>query len=278
MIVLPNPNARTARIILTTVSAVVVVSVAVAAAGLSWRIRGYHQTEPSLSHSASQSAPIDTQAAIALAPFGTAAVDDSGPATSLPLQLKGVFAASTDTHAIAFISVSGAAPVPVRIGEAVNGATLIAVRKDRVIISNGGRNEYLAFADPARSIDGTKPSGAVSIATPVNESTPLVPGVGLAPGNAPGNTPSATPPALPNVSEQAVLQRLDASPSPGGYTIGANAPPGLQQGDVIESVNGTKISDANAARAAFANAQASGSAQIQILRNGKRITLNVPLR
>lgn len=52
----------------------------------------------------------------------------------------------------------------------------------------------------------------------------------------------------------------------------------MQPGDVITSVNGTQMTDTQAANAAFAAAQASGSAQIQILRDGRRITLTVPLR
>jgi general secretion pathway protein C len=43
-------------------------------------------------------------------------------------------------------------------------------------------------------------------------------------------------------------------------------------------VNGTALSDPNAAGAAFTAAQASGSATIQIIRDGKRLTLTVPLR
>jgi general secretion pathway protein C len=76
----------------------------------------------------------------------------------------------------------------------------------------------------------------------------------------------------------AVLQRFDASPAEGGYRIGANAPPGLSAGDILLSVNGTQLSDPQAAGAAFAGAQASGTANIQILRSGKRLTLTVPIR
>lgn len=273
MIALPNPNARTARIIVTTTAIVVTLSVAIAAAGLTWRILGYQQSDPLIAPSAAQTSVTDTQAAIALAPFGKAPVDDSGSATSLPLELKGVFASPSEAHAIAFIAINGAAPVSIRVGERVGTATLVAVRADRVILSNGGRNEYLAFADPTLSVDGSSATtvGQAPGSNP-SSSSPLVPGVPLAPGNATG------PGAAAGSPDTAILQSLDASPTQNGYLIGAKAPPGLQSGDVVETVNNTNISDPNAARAAFANAQANGSAQLQILRDGKRITLNVPLR
>ncbi|WP_168846250.1 PDZ domain-containing protein, partial [Sphingomonas sp. S2M10] len=76
----------------------------------------------------------------------------------------------------------------------------------------------------------------------------------------------------------AVLQKLGATPTPEGFRIGSNGPPGMQAGDVITSVNGTSLSDTQAANAAFAAAQASGTATVQILRDGRRITLTVPLR
>ncbi|MFS2109435.1 PDZ domain-containing protein, partial [Sphingomonas sp. Sphisp140] len=94
-------------------------------------------------------------------------------------------------------------------------------------------------------------------------------------------TPGAPPapaPAPPAATVAGILQRFDASPVQGGYRIGDNGPPGMVAGDVIQSVNGTSLSDPAAAQGAFAAAQANGNAQIQILRDGKRITLTVPLR
>jgi general secretion pathway protein C len=75
-----------------------------------------------------------------------------------------------------------------------------------------------------------------------------------------------------------MLQRFGATPSDGGYKIGSNAPPGLSAGDVILSLNGTPLTDPAAAGAAYAGAQANGSATIQILRDGKRLTLSLPIR
>jgi len=89
------------------------------------------------------------------------------------------------------------------------------------------------------------------------------------------------PPAPPSGplpgNSAAALQKLGATQTAEGFRIGTNGPPGMQTGDLITSVNGTALTDTQAANAAFAAAQQSGSAQVQILRDGRRIMLTVPL-
>ncbi|WP_213982715.1 type II secretion system protein N [Sphingomonas sp. dw_22] len=261
-----NLTPRQARTTLDLLTGAVVVSVAVALAGLTWRIAGHAGTGaitvPS-GHSG-PALPPDIAAAIALAPFGKAALADANQATALPLELKGVIAAVPAELSTAFIAVAGQPPKPFRVGETVNGATIQSVLRDRVILSNGGRSEYLPFPDPTLSPEQRQAAAAKAPApaavAPAQQQVP-----GAVPGPPPGNT-------------AAVLQRFDATPTANGYRIGDNAPSGMMAGDVIQSVNGTPLSDPQAANAAFAAAQSSGSAQIQILRDGKRLTLTVPLR
>ncbi len=256
---------RQARTGLDLATGLVVVSIAVALAGLTWRIAG-HAGTGAVTVPSGTSAPAiapDIAPVLALAPFGKRLMSDAGQATSLPLELKGVFAARPAEMSVAYISVSGAPAVAFRIGEAAGGGTIAAILRDRVILSNGGRSEFLAFPDPTLSPEQRSAAAARGPAAP----PALVPGIPLAQGNAP------QPP-----DQAGVLQRLDATPVSGGFRVGANGPPGMAAGDVIQSVNGTPLNDATAAQSAFAAAQASGSAQIQILRDGKRLTLTVPLR
>ncbi|MCD2325097.1 signaling protein [Sphingomonas sp. IC-56] len=254
---------RQARTLLDVLTGAVVVSVAFALAGLTWRIAG-HASTGAITVPSGRSAPAvapDVAAALALAPFGKASATEAAQATTMPLELKGVVAAVPASLSTAFIAVSGQPATAFHVGEAVNGATIQAILRDRVILSAGGRSEFLAFPDPtltpaqrqAAAAQGPQPGAA-------------------APG---GTTAPAAPPAA---GTAALLQRFDASPVNGGYRIGDNGPPGMVAGDVIQSVNGTSLSDQTAAQAAFAAAQSSGSAQIQILRDGKRLTLTVPLR
>lgn len=265
---------RQARTGLDLVTGLVIVSVAFALAGLTWRIAG-HAGTGAVTVPSGRTAPTlapDIAAALALAPFGKPAMSDAGQATALPLELKGVFAARPADLSVAYISVSGAPALPFRLGEAAGGATVTAILRDRVILSNAGRSEFLAFPDPTLSPEerAAAANRAQGAAPP-----PSALGSGMAP--APGSAPPVPAPAS-QADHANVLQRLDATPVSGGYRIGANGPPGMAAGDVVQSVNGTALSDPAAANSAFAAAQASGTAQVQILRDGKRLTLTVPLR
>jgi general secretion pathway protein C len=265
---------RQARIGLDLFTGAMVVSVAIALAGLTWRIAGHAGTGAITVPSGSTGPAVapDIGAAVALAPFGKPSVSEAGQATSLPFELKGVIAASPAELSTAFISVSGQPAKAYKIGDNINGATIQSILRDRVILANGGRNEFLAFPDPTLTPEQRQAAAANQAPAP---SVPLVPGAAPAGGPPPART---APSAPPQAAVAGILQRFDASPAPGGYRIGENGPPGMVAGDVIQSVNGTSLSDASAAQGAFAAAQASGSAQIQVLRDGKRLTLTVPLR
>jgi general secretion pathway protein C len=259
---------RQTRTTLDLLTGAMVVSVAVALAGLTWRIAG-HASTGAITVPSGRSGPAvapDIAPALALAPFGKAAVSDASQATSLPLELKGVVATQPAELSTAFIAVGGAAPAAFHVNESIEGATIQAILRDRVILSNAGRSEYLTFPDPTLSPE--QRAAAVTEAQQQAAGTPApAPGV-----------PPAPAAQVPQVSTASVLQRFDATPVSGGFRIGDNGPPGMVAGDVVQSVNGTPLNDPAAANAAFAAAQASGSAQIQVLRDGKRMTLTVPLR
>ncbi|WHU04715.1 type II secretion system protein N [Sphingomonas sp. NIBR02145] len=268
---------RQARIGLNLFTGAMVVSVAVALAGLTWRIAGHAGTGAITVPSGASGPAVapDIGAAVALAPFGKPSVSEAGQATSLPLELKGVIAAGPGELSSAFISISGQPAKAYKVGDNLNGATIQSILRDRVILANGGRNEFLAFPDPTLTPEQRQAAAqGQPVPAPANPVT--------APAGAPPirTVPGAPPPPAgpPQASVGSILQRFDASPVPGGYRIGDNGPPGMVAGDVIQSVNGTSLSDPAAAQGAFAAAQANGNAQIQILRDGKRITLTVPLR
>ncbi len=264
---------RQARTALDILTGLVVISVAFALAGLTWRLAG-HAGTGAITVPSGRSGPAaapDIAPALALAPFGKAAGADASQATSLPLELKGVIAATPPELSTAFIAVGGQAAAPFRVGEGVSGATIQSILRDRVILAIGGRTEFLGFPDPTLSPEQRQAAQNAAAQTP----QPGQPGASV---TAPGSGTSPPPAAPPAAAAAGLLQRFDASPVNGGYRIGDNGPPGMVAGDVIQSVNGTSLGDPNAANAAFASAQASGTAQIQILRDGKRLTLTVPLR
>jgi general secretion pathway protein C len=264
---------RQARIGIDLFTGAMVVSVAIALAGLTWRIAGHAGTGAITVPSGTSGPAVapDIGPAVALAPFGKPSVSEAGQPTSLPLELKGVIAASPAALSSAFISVSGQPAKAFKVGDTINGASIQAILRDRVILANGGRSEFLAFPDPTLTPEQRQAAQQGQAATaPANPVT--------APAARSAGAPPAPVAAPPAATVAGILQRFDASPVQGGYRIGENGPPGMVAGDVIQSVNGTSLSDPTAAQGAFAAAQASGSAQIQVLRDGKRLTLTVPLR
>ncbi len=224
-------------------AAAAIISVAFALAGLVWRMAGHADTGAITVPSAARarSVAIDPAPALAWSPFGSPTAADATAATSIQAVLKGVVFARPAELSTAFVAIGNEPAKPVRAGDAVAGATITEIRRDRIILNNGGRLEYLAFPDP------------FGLATP-----------------APG---TATPPGA-----QAVLSRLNATQVPGGYAVGANPPPGMRAGDVVQSVNGAAMTDQSAVNAAIASAGMTGQAQVTILRDGKPITVTVPIR
>lgn len=253
------------KLAIDALTGLMIVSIAFALAGLTWRIAGHAGTGAITVPAPPRAAAMpDLAPALALAPFGKImSTGDGAPPTGLPLQLRGLVFARPTTLAVAYVSANGDTAKPYRIGEAVGGATIDAIEQRRVLLRNNGRIESLGFLDPAAAVGGAPPqqqSVATPPAAPISSPPP--------PGGSPAGQAAAVDP----------LSRLDARQVSGGYQIGGNAPPGLQSGDVVQSVNGAQLSSPDTARAAFAKAQSEGNAQIQIIRDGRRLTLTVPIR
>lgn len=248
---------RQARTTLDIVTAAVIVSVAVALAGLTWRIAGHASTGAVTIPSGARpvSVTADVTPALAFAPFGKGTATDATQATALPLKLKGVFTAIPAALSVAYIEVGGEAAKPFRVGEAPGGGTIEGILRDRVILRVAGRIEYLAFPDPALTAEQQ-----TAAATP--PAAPAAP---------------AQSAAAPATAAASVLAAMTPAPG-GGMQVGANAPPGLQSGDVITSIGGTPLTSPASAASAFAAAQSRGSVQVQITRDGKPVTLTIPTR
>lgn len=264
---IPTLSPRRARIAALIVTVLVILSLAVALAGLTWRIAGHAGIGPIRLNGprGGPAAAPDITPATGLAPFGRASVTDASQPTALPLTLKGVFAGGATVNSVAFIAVNNEPAKPFHVGEAVNGATVEAILAERVILRNGGNLEYLAFPDPAQPAGQPGQQG--------NQ-----PGTRNGQGPQGQGAPAASGNAAPTAGADALLQRLNATPVDGGYRVGANGAPGLMAGDVVSQVNGTALSDPATAAAALRAAQANGSAQVTVVRNGQSMTLTVPLR
>ncbi len=259
MRMLDDPRRR--RQVLNWTAGVALVSVGWAAAGLVWRMAGHPDsgavTVPSSARVRGTST--DLGPALALSPFGKAAPGENAVATTLQAVLRGIVFVRPEALSTAFVAIGAEPAKPVRIGETVAGATVTEIRRDRILLSNAGRVEYLAMPDPF----GRPPAPAGSVAPVGAPAAPALPTPGLVP---------TTNPA------QALIGRLGATQVAGGFAIGGSPPPGLRSGDVIQSVNGTALTDQASANAALAGAAQGGTAQVTILRDGRPITATIPLR
>lgn len=285
---------RRDEIALRVVSVVVVGSLALALAGLTWRLVGWDDGRSEvavagslapLGAAAAPGADADVARIVSLAPFGGAAAPGGLPsASALGLVLKGVIMAYPASASTALISVGDGPAAIYGIGQTpVGDAVIEQIEVDHVILTSGGTRQRLDFpmpvvVDPAAATP--TPPGAGITVTPA---TPAAPPASASPlSNAPSAAASSGAAAAPAVNAAAAIG-AGVTATAAGYRIGPNPSAeirrfGLQPGDVIESLNGQAVGDAGLDAALIERARSSGQARVVILREGRRLTVNLPLR
>ncbi|CAL1692186.1 hypothetical protein MMB232_02346 [Brevundimonas subvibrioides] len=295
---------RRDEIALRVVSVVVTGSLALALAGLTWRLTGWDdgrsevavaETLPPLGAQAG-GADNDVARIVGLAPFGGGATLVGGlPASSLGLVLKGVLMAFPPSASTALIALGDGPAAIYGVGQSPTANAVIeAIGVDHVILKVGETRERLDFpvAVVAAPVEGAPAPGAGITVAPVGP-TPLSPqaqavlasaspiaSAAAAASAAAPRAPAASAPA-PNVGQTAAA--LGATASAQGYRIGANPSAelrrfGLQPGDVIETLNGQPVGDAANDQTLINRAREAGQASVVVVRGGRRLTLNFPLR
>jgi general secretion pathway protein C len=248
---------------------------------LSWRI-AYPQAAP-LSASAPSPVPastgsssVDPASIAALHLFGAseqiavASTDQAPndlPETELRLTLAGVMAATPQSASRAFIGVGGAAVAVFAVGDEVTaGATLDGVYLDRVVLRRAGRLETLRF--PAAD---TPQVVARSAPTPARSSNPLAAiRAGL----------EGDPAQLLNIIRPSPFyqdgEQLGYRVVP-GQDRAAFASLGLRIGDVITHIDGQPLTDPGTSMVALQSLAQDGQAQITVLRDGRDLSLSLPI-
>jgi len=194
--------------------------------------------------------------------------------TRLPLELQSVVVVEEHPEAsTAIVAQRGKGGIRYKIGETVPGnAKLEEVLQDRIILRRAGQRETLMFPQ-------AKHTFAVR---------------DEAPQDAPEAT-EASPQSVVDDYQAKLASDPDAALSElgieavepgnsGGYRIGnvAQSPylrnTGLQNGDVILSVNGRSVGDVSQDRSQLASIFAEGSARIEVQRGSRRffITASLP--
>ncbi len=282
---------RSSSIAVSVLTGLVVVSVAAALAGLTWRLAGLNdgRTQVTLAQRPTTALLADDLSPIlSLAPFGRGADDVQASASGMVL--KAIFLASPASASTAVIARGGAQATAFRPGQALGGGAVIqSIGVDHVVIQIGDRTETLEFPEPGSVAAGQPaPAAARSGALPSERA-------GRAPARAPAapSGPAGGSGMNPSVVEQ-YRQRLAASPeavatelnvtaTAAGLRVGDNPPAalraaGLQPGDIVLKVNNQPVGALGNARAILDQAITSGGARVEVLRSGRRITLSFPLR
>jgi general secretion pathway protein C len=161
---------RREAVVLTVMTVAVVASLALALAGMTWRLAGLNDgrdhiarvLEPAASRRATEVAPI-----LALAPFGGVVADTQASVSGMTL--KAIFMAYPAEASSALIAVGDAPATVVHPGEALSGGALIqSIAVDHVVLQVSGQAERLEFPKPVDA-SGGEPASPGADGTPPSE-------------------------------------------------------------------------------------------------------------
>lgn len=288
---------RRYELALRVVSVAVVGSLAVALAGLTWRLTGWDdgrsevavaETLPPLGTAGGTGGGTDADLAriTGLSPFGGGAAGSDGlPASSSGLVLKGVLMAVPATASTALIAVGEGPAALYGVGQGVADAVIEAIAMDHVIVVVGGVRQRLDFPAPAPGA-APPPSSTPGAGITVAPAGPPPVSMPVLPPSPPPLAPTSAGPggAVPVPAPAAAVSpgSLGVTAGSGGYRVGDNPSAelrrfGLQPGDIIETLNGQAVGNAATDQQLFERARSAGQARVVVVRDGRRLTLNFPI-
>ena len=281
-------DARHAPLALKVLILVVVISVAASAGGVFWRLSGLDDGRDRIAiapPASSSATSTDLPAILAWSPFGGAAATTQ--AAGGGLVLKAIFLAVPAEASSAVIAIGEAPPVSVSPGQALStGAVVQSIHVDHVILLVGAQTERLDFPTPPALIDtAVPPATGLTIITPASPAPTAGTAAASPPPLAPGGSPSMVDASRQRLAGNApgAPQDMGVTPTDQGYRVGDALPPamraaGLQPGDIITRVNNQTVAGNANPRAILDQAVASGGARVDVIRNGRTLTLSFPLR
>ncbi|QUJ76785.1 hypothetical protein KDD17_01595 [Sulfitobacter albidus] len=291
---------------LWTLTALLVValiaSLMFAGARLIWHAQGHTsvlpQELPPIGAAPQETAPRDTAAIAALAPFGQAAAPDAvaRPAqqSRISATLRGVLVDPDPAASRAFLLVAGQTAV-YRLGDAVSGAELVAINTDTVTLKAGDDLVIVGFDGV---VDGDAGTGTALTAAPQVDEAPDDPFARLAAAIVPGqgsiDLRDAPPPETTEEYIAFWRERITQNPQAAMDTVGLElvengyrvktdpnigvSLAGLRAGDVVTRLNGQTLGDLKNDRLLYDEVAASGIARLEVVRDGKALLLTFPLR
>ncbi len=238
-------------------------------------------------------ADADVARIVSLAPFGGATAPGGLPASTLGLVLKGILMAYPPSASTALIAVGDGPAAIYGVGQTpIGDAVIESIEIDHVILTSGGARQRLDFPEPVAidpaAVSGATPGAGITV-TPVQPAQSPEAAAALAMSSPVASAAAAAQQAprvadagaTPNVAAAAGAAGVTATAS--GYRIGPNPSAelrrfGLQPGDVIETLNGQAVGAAASDQQLIERARSAGQARVVILREGRRLTVNLPLR
>lgn len=227
------------------------------------------------------------------------------PETKLNLELQGVFTADNENHSTAIVAEKNKSGELFHIGDRLPGnAILAAVYDDHILIRRGSRMEKLMFTDSSLRTTGNNSNRSATANSRVsrpatsrlqrvrerlaqrNSNPESVRRSATSPGSSLRNYMMANRDEI-NQNPQGMLSQLGITPvtqgEAKGYKLSRSVSQtslmqaGLQQGDVILSVNGRPVGDAMNDAAMIDQAMASKRVRVEVQRGSRRFFLTVPI-
>ena len=222
--------------------------------------------------------------------------------TKLPLTLLSIFASNSNNSSAAIISQRDQPPKRYKIKDTLPGnAILIEIFKDKVILLRAGNREVLSFPKITDSFEVIKNKGkqiAIAEITPnkmatsqaETKTTATTKKIKGPAGRFPTDSKGTNKVQEPKPTNVAEIQEFIGDPEnlsfneQGGMVIdkGINTSylrqTGLQEGDIVLSVNGRPASSIGSNKSAIQSILAEGAARIEIQRGSRRfvITASIP--
>jgi len=208
------------------------------------------------------------------------------PKTSLRLSLEGVFIGDTDEETGAIISEQRKPGEYFVIGDTLPGnATLAAVFTDRVLLKRGVNFETLSF-DEEKDLSEQFVASTVPRTTIDEDDDDFI------------DEDEDELPQISNAQDfvEVAREKLEGDPDEAlksvglaqnsdgeGYRVSGQSNPvlinlGLQEGDIILSVNGHILGDVDADRAILDQITTEGDAKVEIQRGSRRFTVYYPIK
>ncbi len=209
-----------------------------------------------------------------------AAPAGDAPETRLNLVLRGARTGASPQDGSAVIESPGQAQRALPVGaEIADGVRLVEIYPDRVIINRRGARETLYLREEARR--NARAAAAPRQSAPAQVSGAAVQGAGALTGE-------PDPALAAGLETEDWVDGLRLEPVlEGGALTGLRVrdntrlevlrAAGLLRGDIIRSVNGTRLDGADAARTVAATFETAGQARLEIERGGAPVVLTIPL-